>query len=247
MNFYKIDPKINPKIMNPEQAMLLSDKEKLAYFWQVRVKHQRVGDIIAELENMVLPGSGTDIALLIGPTGVGKSTSSLSLKERIIAIHKIEMEQDLSFIPVVSASAPSSGEKHFSWRIFYIKVGTDLVEPLLDKKQEFRLQDGRMSMHHINSGSTVAGLRLAVEDALKYRRTVLVIIDETVHIIRNAKGDVLAAHMDALKSLTLLEGVTLTLALIGSYDLFQIMCLNGQLTRRTSIVHFQRYCQGQRR
>ncbi|MGO9016181.1 MAG: AAA family ATPase [Dissulfurispiraceae bacterium] len=230
--------------MTPEQAMLLSDDEKLAYFHQVRVKHPRVGTILDDLETMVLPGSGTDIALLVGPTGAGKSTLSVSLMERIVKLHQAQMAKDLSFIPVVMITAPSSGENKFSWRIFYIKIGTALIEPLIDKKQEFRLQDGRMSVSHVTTGSTVAGLRMAVEDALRYRHTILLIIDEAVHLIRNAKGAVLAAHMDALKSLTLLDGVTLTLALIGSYDLYQLMCLSGQVARRTAIVHFQRYCRG---
>lgn len=231
-------------VVKPEQAMYLSDDEKLVYFRQVRVKHPRVGSILEDLETMVLPESGTDIALLIGPSGVGKSTLGVSLKERMIKLHRDEMLEDLSFIPVVHISAPASGEKKFSWRIFYVTLGTALKEPLLDKKQEFRLSDGRMSVVHFNTGSTVAGLRMSVEQALRYRRTLLVIIDEAVHLIRNAKGEALAAHMDALKSLTILEGVTLTLTLIGSYDLYQLMCLSGQIARRTAIVHFQRYCPG---
>ena len=231
--------------MRPDQARkLISNDEKLAYFWRVRVKHPRVATILDDLETMVLPGSGTDIALLIGPTGAGKTTLGTSLWERIIKLHHAEMLEDLSFIPVIMISAPSSGEKKFAWRIFYIKLGKALIEPLIDKKQEFRLSDSRLSVKLVNTGSTVAGLRMAVEEALRYRRTLLVIIDEAVHLLRNAKGDTLAAHMDALKALTVLEGVTLTLALIGSYDLYQLMCLSGQVARRTAIVHFQRYCPG---
>lgn len=224
--------------------MLLTDDAKLAYFRKVRVKHPRVAALLDDLETMVLPESGTDIALLIGPTGVGKSTLGVSLLERIIKLHKNEMKEDLSFIPAVMITAPASGENKFSWRIFYVKLGTALIEPLLDRKLEFRLQDGRMSVSHVTTGSTVAGLRMAVEGALSYRRTLLVIIDEAVHLIRGAKGATLAAHMDALKSLTILDGVTLTLALIGSYDLYQLMCLSGQLARRSAIAHFRRYCPG---
>ncbi len=224
--------------------LLSSNDEKLAYFWRVRVKHPRVASILDDLGTMVLPGSGTDIALVIGPTGAGKTTLGTSLLERIIKAHHAEMLEDLSFIPAVMISAPSSGEKKFAWRIFYIKLGKALIDPLIDKKQEFRLSDGRLSVKQVTGGSTVAGLRMAVEDALRYRNTLLVIIDEAVHLIRNARGDALAAHMDALKALTVLEGVNLTLALIGSYDLYQLMGLSGQVARRTAIVHFQRYRPG---
>lgn len=240
MNFSEI----SPKNIKPEEAMSLSDNDKRTYFKNVRVKHARVSTILEDMETMVLPESGTDIALLIGPTGVGKSTLSESLADRIIELHREEMQSDLSFIPVVQLTAPASGEKSFSWRIFYVDLGRALVEPLMDQKQEFRLQDGRMTVHHITNGSTVASLRMAVEGALGYRRTLLVIIDEAVHLLRHAKGNALAAHMDALKSLTTIKGITLTLALVGSYDLYQLMCLSGQLARRSAIVHFQRYRPG---
>ncbi len=244
MNYSNIDPKINPRTVTPEQAMSLSDDEKLAYFWRVRVKHERVETILADLETMVLPGSGTDIALLIGPTGVGKSTLGVSLGERIIELHQSEMMNDLSFIPAVYISAPASGEKKFSWRIFYIEFGKLLKEPLMDKKQVFQVQDGRISVKPVTTGSTVAGLRMAVEDALRYRRTLLVVIDEAVHLIRGANTDARLVHMDALKALTQIDGVNLTLALIGSYDLYDLMTLSGQFARRTAIVHFQRYLSG---
>lgn len=240
MNYSEIDP----KTMKPEQAMQLSDNEKLDYFRKVRVKHPRVSAILEDMETLVLPESGTDIALLIGPTGAGKTTLGTSLVERLVKLHRDEMREDLSFIPAIMITAPASGENKFSWRIFYVKLGTALIEPLMNKKQEFRLQDGRMSVSHVTTTSTVAGLRMAVEGALSYRRTLLVIIDEAVHLIRGAKGNALAAHMDALKSLTILDGVTLTMALIGSYDLYQLMCLSAQLARRSAIVHFRRYCPG---
>jgi len=230
--------------MTPEQAMLLSDDEKLAYFYRVRVKHPRVTTVRDDLETMMLPGSGTDIALLIGPTGAGKTTLGESLVEEIIKAHKSELVNDLSFIPAIYISAPASGEKRFSWRIFYIELGRLLKEPLMDKKQETRLQDGRMSVKSVTAGSTVAGLRMAIEDALRFRRTLLVVVDEVVHLIRGANENDRLVHMDALKALTELKGVNLTLALIGSYDLYELMTLSGQFARRCAIVHFQRYLSG---
>jgi hypothetical protein len=151
-------------------------------------------------------------------------------------------------IPVVLLSAPAAGDKSFSWRMFYTQLGKELKEPLMDKKQEDRLQDGRRSLCHISSGSTVTGLRLAIEDTIKLRKTVLVIVDEAIHFIRQAKWisktNGLDSQMDALKSLTIMEDAYLTIALVGCYDLFQIMFINDQLTRRTSPVHFKRYLSG---
>lgn len=231
-----------PDRISKEQALLLPDPHRLDYFRQVRIKHDRVATALDDIETLVSPESGTDIVLLIGPTGVGKSTLTISLRDRLLKLHQEDMRSDLSFIPVVIVEAPASGERGFSWRIFYVRLGQALHEPLMERKIEDCLEDGRRTIRPINAGSTVAGLRMAIEDALKIRRTVLVIIDEAVHLIRNAKGNTLNSHMDALKSLANICGVTL--ALVGSYDLFKLMSLSGQIARRSAILHFQRYRPG---
>ena len=48
--------------------------------------------------------------------------------------------------------------------------------------------------------------------------------------------------MDALKSLSNLS--SMTWALVGSYDLYQVVILNPQLARRCAVVHFARYDYG---
>lgn len=234
----------NPTRISKDQALLLPDAQKREYFKHVLVRHERVSETLQDLEAMATPESGTDIALLIGPSGVGKSALTHTIKERLLTQYQAEMNEDLSFIPVIRVEAPSSGERGFSWRLFYIGLGQALNEPLMEKKIEERSVDGRLTVRPINAGATVAGLRMAVEDALRLRRTILVIVDEAVHLLRHAKGNTLASHMDALKSLANICGVTLLL--VGSYDLLQLMKLSGQVARRSAILHFPRYCSGVR-
>jgi hypothetical protein len=50
--------------------------------------------------------------------------------------------------------------------------------------------------------------------------------------------------MNALKSLANVSGVTL--ALVGSYDLYRLPMLSGQLARRTAIIHLRRYRAGEK-
>lgn len=235
MNFSEI----GPNFINREDALKLSDKQKMEFFHNVLVKHDRVKEKLADIEALSMPFSGNDIVLLIGPTGVGKSAMSVSIKDQIIQRNQEEMKTDRNLIPVVLMEAPASGERSFSWRIFYRDLGIELNEPLMDKKIENREQDGRIVIRSSSMGSSVVAMRKAVENALKNRRTELVALDEAVHLIRQAKGNMLSSHMDALKSLANICGVTLML--IGSYDLFQLLSLSGQIARRTAIVHFDRY------
>jgi energy-coupling factor transporter ATP-binding protein EcfA2 len=231
-----------PKDLTREEALRLPVPRKLAYFSAVRLMHARIREVLSDLEIRATPGSGTDITLLIGPTGVGKSTLTDGLRGKILRERHLDLLDDPGYIPVVMVEAPASGERIFSWRIFYQRLGDALFEPQMDRKQETATQNGRTVVRPAGSFNTVASMRRAVEQALKGRRTFLVIIDEAVHLLRNLHGDTLANHMDALKSLSNICGVTLTL--VGSYDLYQILELSGQVARRSALVHFERYLPG---
>jgi hypothetical protein len=118
-------------------------------------------------------------------------------------------------------------------------MGEALAEPEMDKKIETIQEGGRERVRIVNNGATVSAMRSALEGVLKRRRTKLLVIDEAAHIFGHSKGEALAASVDALKSLGNLTGVTL--ALVGSYDLYRLVELSAQVSRRTGIVHFGRY------
>jgi hypothetical protein len=237
-----LSSRLIPGLATREEALALTVPQKLEYFRSARLLHPRIREVMADLETMAIPGSGTDIALLIGPTGVGKSTVVDGLWKRILQKHEKEMEEDPGFIPAVVVEAPASGERGFSWRMFYDRLGSALREPLMNRKQETTLRDGRTAVRPVAAISTVTGMRMAVENALKARRTSLVVVDEAAHLIRNVHGNTLDNYMDALKSLSNICDVTLTL--VGSYDLYQLLDLSGQVARRSAIVHFSRYLTG---
>lgn len=234
--------KLLPGMITPEQALALTVPQKLEYFRAARLQHPRIQEVLEDLLAMANPGSGTDIALLIGPTGVGKSTLVDLLWRRIMQQRTQELEQDPGCIPAVVVEAPASGVREFSWRMFYERLGRGLCEPLMNRKQETTLRDGRTAVRPASAISTIGGMRGAVENALRSRRTSLVVVDEAAHLIRKVKGNSLDHRMDALKSLSNICDVTLTL--VGSYDLYQLMDLSGQVARRSAIVHFARYLTG---
>ena len=231
---------IDPR-MPVEQAMRLSDEDKVTYFRLVTLEHPRIHQVLEEMSSLTAPGSGTDIVILIGPAGVGKSTLIGSLRNRILTNSEQAMALDPSHVPVIVVDAPASGETKFSWRMLYGRLGAALNEPLLDRKVEAYARGGRALLRMGPAKSTVASLRVAIENSLAYRRTNLVVVDEAVHMLRTANSLELANHLDAIKALA---GRGTTLALVGSYDLHEVAELSAQVSRRTEIVHFSRYLTG---
>ncbi len=227
-----------------EQVLELTTSEKLPYFNEVVVRHPRMGEAVDNVMTLSAPNTGTDIILMIGPTGVGKSASTATIRRKVLETCGSEMSADPGFIPIVDIEAPASGEPNFSWRMLYTRLGEALCEPLLDRKAPTHAER-RILPAGVTAKTTVAALRVSIESALEHRRTRLVVIDEAAHILANCGEAKLIAHMNALKSLANLSGVTLML--VGSYDLYKLPMLSGQLARRTAIVHLPRYMKGSER
>lgn len=218
----------------------LGRDELLGAYNRVRVKHPRIGQLFKETDLLLAPYSGADIVLLIGPPGVGKSTASKAVLEETYRTQAEAMAEDESFVPAVRIEAPSAGERAFSWRLLYGALLEALNEPLIERKLDTTASVATQLKARTGvDNKMLSGLRLSVERALQERRTRYVIIDEAVHIIRQAGAKELPVYMDTLKSLSNICGVTFVL--VGSYDLFDIMSLSGQLARRVHTVHFTRY------
>jgi len=229
--------------LTKDQVLRLPVEDRLAYFHAIKLRHPRVSQALADLKLLSKPGAGSDITLLVGPTGVGKSTVVHALRDQVLEENQERMRENLALIPIALTEAPASGERGFSWRIFYQRLGEELQEPLMLKKQETLMKDGRVTVRPVSTTATVAALRRAVEKAIVYRQTSIVVVDEAVHLLRNIQGSTLENHMDAIKSLANICGMNIIL--VGSYDLVPLLNLSAQVARRSTIVHFPRYLTGE--
>jgi hypothetical protein len=218
---------------------------RLRYFKDIVVRHPKMEQAVDDVMTLSAPSTGTDILLLIGPTGVGKSASTETVRRKYIELYEEELRKDQGFIPFAMVVAPASGEKKFSWRRLYMRLGEAVNEPLISRKMPGRAERRAHSVDDVMRRSgTVAGQQEAFENALKNRRTRLVVIDEAAHILANCGEATLVDHMNALKSIANVPGVTLML--VGSYDLYRLPMLSGQLARRTAVIHLARYVSGDR-
>lgn len=228
------------KTSQPALTPVLATSESIL---KLRIKHTRIKQVIDELNTLIYPGSQDSILLVIGPSGVGKSTLAEYMVKKAVESATPEMNSDAGLIPAVYVEAPASGEDDFSWRLFYTQMLAELGEDLSAPKVAYGINPatGKMVRPRGISPGGLAGLRTAVERCLKERDTRFVVIDEAAHIIRQTRRSRLEIQLDTLKSLAN-KGCS-QMVMVGSYDLYQLVSLSGQLARRIHVVHCERYRQ----
>lgn len=216
----------------PSTLLRRAPADRLAYFKAYTVAHTRMEDVFAALVQAIREPANAAYILVLGPTGVGKTTLRLGVERHLVATLETELERDPGRLPVCSTTAVSPDSGNFNWKDYYRRALQALAEPLVSDK--------------IRTGATrplamaeATALRRALESALQHRRPQAFIVDEAQHFLKITSGRRLQDQMDSIKSLAD-HGQTVHV-LIGTYDLLALQTLNGQGIRRGITLHFPRY------
>jgi len=206
-----------------------------------RIRHPRIAGLIDDVSLMLDAGRNSSLILVCGPTGVGKTTLGEYLVEAELRSQASAMLADPGFMPAIRIEAPSSGEKEFSWRMFYQRILAGLDGDLDLPRTAYGVDPdtGRVVRHAGAQINRLSGLRTAVERSLRHRKSRFIVLDEAAHMMRLCHPNRLEMQLDALKSLSNESGVQWIL--LGSYDLFELLSLSAQLARRTHVLHLARY------
>lgn len=212
--------------------------DEVKAFGKVTLRHPHLDVALQRLclsVNQAVKGS---IIFMFGPTGVGKSTLATHMCEMLNHKFRLEAEYDGSTLPAAVVEAPFPDAKEFSWKEFYVRALADLREPIIGKK----IEDSRCQAFKIldsKSRPTGHAYRMNFENALKYRKVQVLVIDEAHHIAKGASAASLKNQLEYIKSLANLTETIIVL--IGTYELLAFRNLSGQLSRRSMDVHFRRY------
>lgn len=195
------------------------------------IEHPHLTQVLDQIiQTICPPGEGAScrrpgtMALVIGPSRVGKTTLIRLLEERLLALAKSQMERDASFIPFASITAAGPNASRFDWRTYYRAILRGLQDPFVDGKIA-RIRERE--------------LREAMETALLQRRPIALIVDEAHHLAKTSQGRYLQDQLDHLKYFENLTGVSHLL--VGTYDLRPFRKINAQLACRSVDIHFPRY------
>jgi len=220
-----------------------SCEAKLRHFRAFTVAHPHLLAAKDHLMTTLRDSAQNSLVFVLGPTGVGKTTLRAKI-EKDLAVGLIEqLRNDHERLPVVSVEAVAPESGNFSWREHFKRLLDAMREPVIDYKLDRKGKPWGLGrpVFPFDPSARGAGAEYqhSVELALRYRRPAAVFIDEAQHLSKMSSGRRLLDQLDVIKSLANRTGIPHVL--LGTYDLLAFRNLNGQLSRRSTDVHFGRY------
>lgn len=226
-------------IENENHAVLsLSMDEKIKYFRVKAIDHEILNNIRGEVIRAIKHG-GYQLVIVIGAPGIGKKTLRKQIVARVKEWLSDIVKKDPGRIPIATIDATPPFWGMFNWSDFLTRLLEGLFEPMIHLKKA--PEDDEMTQLLLKSYGmkTPSKLLSACEKALKHRRPAAVIFDEAQHVVDLKNEHTVIGQLNILKALA--ERSQTLLVLLGTYKLASALQLNGELLRRSKVLHFRPY------
>ena len=223
-------------------AQFKESVQAIRTFHEKRIAHSKLKDAYDSLCWVVNqePENVEELYLLVGPSGCGKSTLMKRLESDILKQYSTEMEENPGLIPVIYVQLTAPQDGNFNWKDFFSRLLERFNDVLIRKKVILHPEaflDGEIIV--TIRGLVREELRRAVRNAFIHRRTKFLLLDEAGHLLLTKSSIPARVQFELIKSVA--QELHIPIILAGDYALLPILDLNGQLTRRTEVIHFPRY------
>ena len=228
----------HPQFKFPESLKGGAVAERIAYFERGFVlKHAMIQQVQSELYSGFFESTEQQIALVVGPTGVGKSCLAHAiLGESYREIPEGEFQQEL---PMVYFEADVHSAGGFSWKDFYTRLLRAIGE-----LEEIRVYGKPLSVgehgarKYSTRNRTEHELRKDVEQRIKDYGVKYILFDEIQHVFKYG-GKAAERNLDILKNIS--NKTACRFIGLGTYEISFSVEKSAQLSRRMVILEFPGY------
>lgn len=190
---------------------------------QLNIAHPHYEQVERQLFTQLSMGAPGSVVLLVGPTRVGKSRLIKAVSGQLIERPPTNDEQ-----PIIVVEAATTINGRFSMKHLTLRALQELQHPLFGEHSRV-----------IRQSESETQLRIQLEQAIRYRKTRYLIVDEAHHLLRTSRTRLAAEILDSLKCLANATGVALVL--VGGYELFTVGLSSAHLNGRMRVIEFGRY------
>jgi len=210
-------------------------RETMDAFRLKTTDHKRLKTIREEILRTLRYG-GHQLMIVVGPTGVGKK----GLRRQVMARSKeiVAIDAGMGRTPALWMDATPPFMGVFSWPDFFRHLLESGHEPLISQKIIYPDEKAEMLLMLQGVKAPPALLASSIK-MLVHRRPIALVLDESQHIVDLKNELTVARQLNILKCLAERSGTVLVL--LGTYKLASALELNGELLRRSKVMHFQAY------
>jgi energy-coupling factor transporter ATP-binding protein EcfA2 len=227
----------------PKELLDKSFEERLRFFKNHTVTHSVFEEIFQDLLQTIQDAQPGTLVFLYGPSGVGKTTMIRLIEKALVKQTLKQLETDLEMLPVVCVAALETDAFSFDWKDFFQRLLINLNDPLPEEKLDLIPQSQIYTQNALLLEKTALvnsrKFRRAVENMLKRRKPLAVLIDEAQHIGKVTSSRKLLDQLNVVKCLA--DESKSVYVLSGTYELLPFLDLNDQLARRSINIQFPRY------
>jgi len=225
----------------PPDLLAQPPSVRIQHFKDFAIAHPLLVEAKNRLLEAIMESAPNSIVIVLGPTGVGKTTLLAKIRQLLGATAAVQAPADSGRLAVVAMEATPPESRTFSWRSHFKRLLLEMNDSLVDCKRRAHSADRapQMMSAYPNDRGVTADYHYAVEQALRYRRPSAVLIDEAQHLFALASGRSLEDQFNVVKALA--NRCNTVHVLCGTYDLLRIRNLSGQLSRRSIDIHLPRY------
>jgi len=124
----------DPAIPDPLSGLTAEQRVRLQRFMAYRLAHPALVRVDAELSQVLADPGPTLLVLLVGPTGVGKTTLLQALTARILEREADDLRRNPARIPIAGISVFQTENGRFDEADYYRRALAALHEPLVRRK-----------------------------------------------------------------------------------------------------------------